>query len=242
MEPVFGSHEYVSGGYFIARPGKRPERKNELLPEWILTASHCLVDLVLDTWAVEWSSDSRESRLEAASRLGLDGAALAELTAWCTRALDTGELGWPGVFFDVEVARRVRARFLPQDDLVVFGIALPRDLTQEFLEELSPKEATGDTGVAAAIRRGAPPNDGGTALGFDILGWDWSYFHSYACNSLESEFASALGITPNRHGFFDRLEDARRCADHCNLETTGAEPVFWLPWLVHVYDGLGTSA
>ena len=47
--------EYVCGGYFIAMPAKRPLRmEGNLLPEMILTASDCIVDLAPSTWSIEW--------------------------------------------------------------------------------------------------------------------------------------------------------------------------------------------
>ncbi len=98
-----------------------------------------------------------------------------------------------------------------------------------------------EPGVLTALRRGAPLPSGGVILGFDVLGWDWGTFHSYTCNGLEAEFDASLGIRPNAHGFFSRVEDARKCADHANLETIGAEPALWLPWLTVAYDGFGTE-
>lgn len=208
-----------------------------LLPDRILTASSCIVDLVPDDWSIAWTNVESARRQERAARFGLAGAALAEFTAWATDAINTGDLAWPSVFPSLEVARRMRARFLPKaEGLVLFGIALPRDLVGAFVDETSPAAGHGEHGVRVALRRGEAPDPCGRALGFDILGWDCGTFHSYVCNGLENDFASKLGVRPNQHGFVDRLDDARRCADFCNLETTGAEPGPWLPWLTLVYD------
>jgi hypothetical protein len=193
---------------------------------------------VPDTWSIAWTNDTPEARQAAVSRFGLKASSLAEFTSWCTQALETGDLAWPGVFLDVDVALRTKARFLSQaEGLVVFGIALPRRLVGSFLDETRPEAGQGEPGVVAAIRRGEPPAPSGTALGFDVLGWDWGGFHSFICNGLEREFAKVLGVAPNQHGFFDGPVDAERCAEHCNLETTGAEPALWLPWLVLLYEG-----
>lgn len=208
----------------------------DLLPESILTASGCIVDLVPDTWAIAWTGDTPEQRRQQADRLGLDDDGLRALTGWCTAALDAGSLGWPGVFLDVDTAVQVRSRLLPaRAEVVLFGIALPGDLRDAFLEATRPGPREGTPGVVLALEANTPPDERGRWLGFDVLGWDHGGFHSYVCNGLETEFREHLGITPNAHGFFDSEQDARRCAVHAGLETTGAEPALWLPWQVLRY-------
>lgn len=231
--------DYVSGGYFIARPAMRSAFMNaDLLPEMIITATDCIVDLVPNTWSIEWSRETQAARREEAAKFGLEDVELAAFTAWCTSALESGDLAWPGVFLSVDVALRVKREFLSRAaSLVVIGIALPRDLVSAFLDETRVEAGQGEPGSVAAVRGGKTPSDRGRPLGYDVLGWDFGGFHSYVCNGLETEFADAFKIRPNRWGFFDLLDDARRCADHCNLETTGAEPALWMPWRVSIYDG-----
>lgn len=239
MKSILDLSDHVSGGYFIARPAKRADWMNPgLLPETILTATDCIVEFAPGPWSISWTKVSPEARQEAGARFGLDRTSLEAFTNWSTEALETGELKWPSVFLDLDVARRVKARFLSNTGgVVVFGIALSRDLVDAFLDETRKESGQGEPGVLSAIRRGEPPAQSGRLLGFDVLGWDCGSFHSYLCNGLENEFASVLGVRPNEHGFFDRLDDASRCADHCNSETTGAEPASWLPWMVLAYDG-----
>ncbi len=231
--------EYVSGGYFIVLPAKRAPCMNAtLLPTSIVTASDCIVDHAPNTWSIAWVGHTEASRLDEAANFAMNADDLAAFTGWCTAALESGDLVWPGVFVDIDVARWVRARFLSKaQGLVLIGIALAQDLVETFVEETRVEVGHGEPGVVTAIRRGNSPSPGGAILGFDVLGWDGGGFHSYICNGLEMEFLSTFGIRPNRHGFFDQSEEARRCAEHSNLETTGAEPALWLPWLTLLYDG-----
>jgi hypothetical protein len=231
------ARSFASGGYFLAIPAPRSEFMNaELLPDRILTASDCLVDLAPNTWAIAWTGDTVESRREAAARFGLDAQGLRALMDWSTAALDSGSLGWPNVFFDVETANQARVRFLPASgDIVVFGIALPADLREPFLEATRPGPQEGTPGVVMALAANTTQDERGSVLGFDVLGWDHG-FHSYVCNGLEMEFQRALGLTPNSHGFFATEHEARRCAEHAGLESTGAEPALWLPWRVVRYE------
>jgi hypothetical protein len=228
---------YVAGGYFIGRWTDRPAFVSaELLPSRIITASACIVELVPDVWSLAWTRLSEDEREKYGNRFGLVGPTLTAFIAWCTEAFDAGRLGWPNVIFDLAVARELRSRFLAKsDELVLLGIALPRDRVDDFVEFAVPGPAEGEAGILAAIRRGAPLAHGGVASGFDVLGWDWGAFHSYLCNGLEREFDAVLGIRPNGVGLFDRAEDARRCANHAQLDTTAAEPGLWLPWLTVVY-------
>ena len=231
------AQSFISGGYFLALPALRSGSMNaELLPDAILTASGCLANFAPDTWGIAWTGDTIESRREAAARFGLDEQGLRALTDWSTEAMDSGSLGWPNVFFDVETAFHVRARFLPASvEPVVFGIALPADLRDAFLEETRPGPGEGTPGVVMALEANARQDERGSVLGFDVLGWDHGGFHSYICNGLETEFERALGLTPNSHGFFATEQEARRCAEHAGVETTGAEPALWLPWRVVRY-------
>ncbi|MEZ4224730.1 MAG: hypothetical protein R3B13_27510 [Polyangiaceae bacterium] len=238
-ECATGTGDHVSGGYFLARPARRSAHMTGgLLPEILVTASDCIVDLVPNTWSIEWTQETRTARQEEAVKFGLNPSELQSFTDWCTSALESGDLGWPCVFLSVEVALRVRHEFLARaSSLVVFGIALPHDLVSTFVEETRLAAGQGEPGVRAAVRGRNAPSPGGSLLGYDVLGWEYGGFHSYVCNGLETEFARAFAIKPNRWGFFDRLDDARRCADHCNQETTGAEPALWMPWRVTLYDG-----
>ncbi len=240
-----GTGHHISGGYFLARPAKRSVHMNAgLLPETLFTATDCIVDLVPNTWSIEWTQDTQAARQEAAAKFGLKGSELESFTAWCTSALAGGELGWPDVFLSLDVALRVKREFLSRaTSLAVIGIALPYDLVSTFLAETRVEAGQGEPGVVTAVRAGRAPSAEGQVLGYDVLGWDFGGFHSYICNGLETEFADVFELKPNRWGFFDQLNDARRCADHCNLETTGAVPALWMPWRVAIYDeSLGDGA
>ena len=182
-------------------------------------------------------SDDQTAREQAAAKFGLEKEELLALTDWCTKALESGALGWPGVFASLDVALRVKEEFFSRSvGLVVFGISLSRDDVPHFLDQ-STLEADAEFGVTSVLRRGESPSGRGRTLGFDVLGWEHGGFHSYLCNGLEVEFARLLKTSPNPYGFFDRLDDARQCTEHCNVETTGAEPALWMPWRVSLYDG-----
>ena len=68
--------------------------------------------------------------------------------------------------------------------------------------------------------------------GFDVLGFEFGGFHSFICNSLETDFHVKLGLSLNSNGLFDKYSDAMKAADYAQDPEVGAEPVLWLPWAV----------
>jgi hypothetical protein len=230
--------DLLSGGYFVGRRVRRGATMNAaLLPERILTASSCLIGLVPDTWALAWTQEGADERRKAAAQFGLSEDTLRSITAWTSSAFDTGRVGFPNVLLTLEAALELKRLFMPED-VVVFGIGLPRDLCASFVDYADVPDGMGVPGVVRALEAITRPAPGGQPLGFDVLGWDTGSFHSYLCNGLESEFDKLLGVRPNAHGFYDGEADARRCAEHASSESTRAEPGLWLPWFVHAYSGI----
>jgi hypothetical protein len=229
---------FVAGGYFVVRPAARSgTMSSDLLPERILTVCDCIADSAPGTWGIAWTVDSADSRRDRAALFGLHGADLDAFISWSTSGCDSGRVGWPGMFLDLDAARELRRTFLPAGvETVVLGLALPAQLRDRFVEATRPAAGMGVPGVVQAVVSGAHPAQGGRPLGFDVLGWDCSGFHSYLCNGLEVEFERALGMRPNARGFFDTELDATRCAEHAGQGTTGAEPALWLPWQILAYD------
>ncbi|MCL2778710.1 MAG: hypothetical protein FWD73_11965 [Polyangiaceae bacterium] len=63
---------------------------------------------------------------------------------------------------DTETARRVKSQFFSKiEGLVVLGIALPRELVKDFLDETRPEAE--HAGVLTALQRGLAPDPSGVA-------------------------------------------------------------------------------
>ena len=64
------------------------------------------------------------------------------------------------------------------------------------------------------------------SIGYDILGWDYSHFHSYLCNALQKEFPNLkineIGLISNT------FEETAEFARYANEHELG-EPVEWIP-------------
>ncbi len=228
----------ISAGYMLAKRTLRPDYIcSQLMPERILSASECLVDFVPDLWTIDWTRLPDEERAKKARVFGMDAAARRQVSLWVEEGVDKGAFGWPNVFFSTDDAREFVRRFVPgQEDLVLFGLGLPERLSELFIESETPSDETGASGVFEAISRLQPLEDGGRVLGFEILGYDTSGYHSWLCNGLEQDVADELSVRPNADGFVDTYHDAMKAAEFCGRDEVGAEPGFWAPWLVVEYD------
>jgi hypothetical protein len=231
--------EYVCGGYYLARPSERAGSYSpELIPDKVLSASGCLSDFFPDVWAIEWSSESAETRSKQAAAFGAD---LPAVVVWATRSFQK-TFGWPNAFYTLAAAREARAKFLPGDsDAVIFGLGLRDTDVEAFLHQAKPKPPDpayapqGETGVYECVRAGNKIAEG-DAAGFELMSTSMGLLNcSWLCNGLEKTCATKLGIAPNPQGFVQSYDDASRCAELISRKETGAEPGLWLPWLVTIY-------
>jgi hypothetical protein len=173
---------------------------------------------------------------EIRSRLGLDEGGLASLREWTRVEHERGVLGWPGVFLDLSTAQEFSRRFLQRrSEIKLLSLHLPQRYVEEFLAEAHPQGNEEPSGFFSAVNSGVRATAEGRPLGFEPLGFDQSGFHSFLCNSLEEDYSSRLGLVLNEHGRFSELEDSEAAVHYTRLDSTGAEPALWQPWLVVEY-------
>ena len=226
------------GGYFLTVPTRRPQHlSSTLLPAAIVSLSDCICDFIPSAWAVEWADFSREERLYSASKFGLSEGQLDEVIAWTTRRIGQRQLGWPSTFFSLETARDFAGRFLlAGQGLAVYGIAMHENDLERFLSEEVPPSGQATPGVFEAVGSGMTPAPGGKVLGWEVLGYEDGWFHSWLCNGLEVEVAEELNVRPNDRGFISCSAEAAIVAEYCGREEVGAEPAFWAAWQVREYS------
>lgn len=130
--------DYISGGYYLTRLGKRAEHMSpDLVPEGILSASG-ICECFPDTWAIEWASDDDQERTRRAAAFGISPDELPHVISWATGSLFR-EFGWPSAFYDLDAARKAREKFLPDAcDVIVIGLGLHSSYTNEFLDAARP--------------------------------------------------------------------------------------------------------
>lgn len=233
------STSFTSAGFLVTRRVERPDYLSpDLLPEKIISASSCICSFIPDTWAIEWTGDTGESREEEASIFGLESSQLEKVIEWVNPLLNK-DIGWPNVCFRLDTAREIKRLFLPSlDDVVIIELALPDSLVDSFKEEAKPSAQDkfagifGRQGVYEAVLKGQRASSAGRTLGFEPLVYDGALSCSWLCNGLEKEVRENLGIYPNKQGLIKAFKDAQRCVDYISKEEVGAEPGLWLPWLL----------
>jgi hypothetical protein len=112
-----------------------------LIPDKVLSASHCICRFFPDAWAIEWTSENVEEKLKKASAFGVSAIDLPTVVTWATESFSTA-FGWPNVFYTLKAAQEARERFLPHDsELVIFGLALHRSDVEAFVRAAKPEPA-----------------------------------------------------------------------------------------------------
>jgi hypothetical protein len=238
--------DYYLGGYYLVEGVARPDWTASFLPDTLWTVSACICPTYPDSWGLPWVSESEETLQEIRERLGLEPEAFQELRREVDAALAEERFGWPNVWLDLASARAFRRRYLrhiPQ--LTLLAIALPEPYVEDFLRDETPIDSNeAEVGIFRRMLRRERWGLDGDPHGFDVLGAEMGgSLHTFVCNGLEKPYQDQLGIALNQHGLIDGYDDAIRAAEYTNLESTGAEPVAWYPWLVveHPLDSEGTG-
>jgi hypothetical protein len=231
--------DFISAGFLVTREVDRPSYVSaELLPARIVSASGCIASFVPDTWCIEWTNDTQESRIEDAGAFGLESQDLKEIIEWVTPRFDKS-IRWPNVIIDLETAEELVCRFLRNlAHVKVLELCLHQSMVQEFCQEAEPPPQqpgfapNGRQGVHEVILKEKLPTQNGYFLGFEPLVFDYSLSCSWLCNSLDTQVEQALGIKPNQHGLIDSFDEAVKSVEYISRDEVGAEPGLWLPWLV----------
>jgi hypothetical protein len=232
-------NDFVSAGFFVSkRVPRQAYMSSALLPEKLISASHCIGNFIPDLWAIEWVNESQESRAENAEAFGIDSTKLKEVINWVTPRFGD-EIGWPNICFNLAIAKEIKTLFVPEMvDSVIIELALHRKFIDAFCAEAEPAKSQADyapvgkQGVYEAILKGRTIMPGGMQLGFEPLVFDGALSCSWLCNGLEKDIKERFGISPNKYGFIELFEDACKSIEYISREDVGAEPGLWLPWLL----------
>lgn len=221
--------DLVSGGFFITRALARPSGLGHgLLPDELLTLSSCLTEFLPDGWALEWSSCSHDERVLALTKLGLSEDLLPTLMRVATDAFASGELGWPCVWNTSTSARTALATIGERSsEFVILEVGLSVDVASELVAEFAPGPGMGSLGFIAKLSTQSNMASAGVPLGWEVLGIEHGgSFHSWLCNSIESEAEAQLAIRPGKFGLLASHAEADAVVELIR-NGIGAEPVPW---------------
>ena len=93
----------------------------------------------------------------------------------------------------------------------------------------------GPAGVTELLERREFLAQGGTTLGYELLGMDVPPLTSWVVNALPLLVQDRLRISVNENGLIDSFQDAARAAEFISSPDVPSEPFSWTPWLIVEY-------
>ncbi len=224
---------HISGGYYLTKLIPRPDAISDLVPGTLLTLSSCFTDIAPDTWADAAYEHMEQQRFAEASKFGIDSRAVPRLVDRFTKTVAKHHI--TTAFPDLTIAREFYQHCQNRSAVILVGIGLDRSLLPSLYAQRDDDVNHG-YGLFERIEDNVELETGGEPLGYEILGYSATKFHSWLCHNSPAEARDTFGVTPNRNGFIDSLDDAVRITEH--LKATGAETSVWEPWLVVRYGAV----
>jgi hypothetical protein len=229
--------EFLLGGYFIVMPSDRASYMEEsIVPNRILSVSNCICEILPAEWGLSWVKNRNNDINRIKNLLKLNDDEFLQLETWVTSKFDEGLFGWPNGFVELNAVKEFTMLFLSKvKEAYILSIGLTKNDAKTFLEEEKTEGNIGKSLIYSILEKGIKM-DTSDILGFDVLGYETSAFHSYLCNGLEKDFYRELKITPNMFCFYDRYEEAEKATDLLINEVIGAEPALWQTWVINLIE------
>lgn len=225
--------DYSSAGYFLVRANRPdwPQFNVELLPGKVVSLSACLCPRLDITWG--WTPGDPEAALE----FGINEERLEEFLRWCKQDFEA-DVDYPGMFYSTDAARLFIQRFVDDTGgLYLVGVGLSKEL-----QKIARKRFDGDSrihGIEQQTTRRLPLENGGTALGFEVVSFSYNDFgDSWLCSGLERDMHRLYGIRPNSYGLLNTFEEAQIVYNWIaedKMQGRRAEPEPYYPWLLVSY-------
>lgn len=122
-----------------------------------------------------------------------------------------------GRFVDLEDARNFYHSYFSGENCMLVSLSTKEKYFEILRKELTERYTDTDSLVTGTV-------DQNNLLGFDILGWDISGFHTFLCNHLQERLS---GVRFNSYGLLDHtFEETAVFSDQIQGQ---GEPVVWIP-------------
>ena len=215
---------FLNIGYYIVEPMPTPEYL-DLRCKQIITVTECICNVHPSLIGCYWlNQEKRQS--EYKKLLGLSDETFTELKETVMHLYEEHKLDVDSRFNELPNALLFCKKYLSnQPNMRVISIALEDTYKDVFIED-----AGENLNVAILCEQ---KNDG-KLLGYDILGWDWSSFHSYLCNGLNKDISDKYPLEINEFGLiqnpYSQVKEFAKCINGMG------EPVLWLPFAVYSHE------
>ncbi|WP_105620039.1 hypothetical protein [Vallitalea okinawensis] len=229
----------ILGGYMLMLASKKKHwTKFGIGSEGIISASNCICDEIIGDWILKWHSNHRELTTEYNDKLlKLSRQKMNELIEETNTLFDINKFGVAHMFTDISLAREIYQKYFRHiNGIRLIGIGLKEDEYEIFRdEEEIEKDIHGYYGVNVCFNNREVMNIS-NIIGYDVLGYDWGYFHSYLCNGLEEDIYERLGIKPKHNGLYSTYDEVVKIINLIDNEIVEPEPALWQPWIVCEYE------
>lgn len=220
---------YYHAGYYLIK--LRPIGFGSQVSKRVFTCSICINDSLLDSWSYSWTTRNNDGIDEIKAAFQFDDERILSIREWVDNAHDSGKIGWPNVFRDLETVGEYCDRFLPKlADMHVISLYFPEPEVADLLSEFEPKkEGLGKIGLYEGLEGKVPEGalKGEDFIGFDVIGVeDGGDFHSFYCHDMSDELVEKFHLTINQYGLFNDIPDWKSVTDFIRVS---GEPV---PWFV----------
>ncbi|MEZ5015461.1 MAG: hypothetical protein R2800_00260 [Flavipsychrobacter sp.] len=225
--------EFYIGGYYLVEGTSLHDYMNSsVLPNKIWSVSNCICNIHPNLSALSWSSCSDEDRLAYKQKLSLTKEEFQLLQEETDNLFNDKKVGWVEMFTDREASISFAKKHLTNiENIKLLMIATSAEYRNRFLQQAKTEEA--NTGVHHCLQKGNMVENNDNFKGFDILGFELGSFHSFICNSLETEFTTKLYITLNENGLINSYTDAQKANDYMLDPYYTKEHILWMPWAVY---------
>ena len=200
-------------GYYICEKVP-PLRFMKKFSQEIISVSNCIGELHPNWQNFSGAYGIRKAfRASYRNKLKLTEEEFAEFIADFGDYISAKKLDTSSRFTFLSGAKYFREKYFANIDCEIVGVSTDENSFNVLISEMDH-----------CCLNGEP--DTNNSIGYDILGWDISTFHSYLCNALQEEFPSLkineIGLISNT------FEETAEFARYANEHELG-EPVEWIP-------------
>jgi hypothetical protein len=230
----------VSAGYFLTRPVRVEWLPGA--PEVLTLAEHLAPTLpsgcFLEGSQGPWPNHREEQRQKVLAFFSIREGRLEEIRRE-TVAVFGREWDFDGACLRLEYARSVARRFLDDaTDARIVGLAVAPGQARTIEARFRAGASNGY--VPAWLRSPAPPEGGGTVLGFEpapILRESPQRVCSWICEGLDwDEVEREAGVRPDARGLLASLSDAERACDWLRAQPGLCGGDDWFAWRLASYS------
>jgi len=202
-------------GYYICEKISVPDFLG-IKSDEMITVSNCFTDLHPALSYCYFDNNRKAERMEYHKKWALTEAKAAMLQDEIHSMFERC-LAIDGRFSNIEDAKRIREKYFDENKCVIVSVSTTEEYYKILTEELS-ENSSGINNFFPGVL------DENQLLGYDILGWDISGFHTFLCNSLHKE------LEMPRFNQYCLLEnDFETIQDFAKQIQGKGEPVEWIP-------------